>query len=154
MRWMWGVIGLSVAVVVVAAAALIVALGSSGTAVAELELGECFDLPTLDGSGRSVEVLEQVDVIDCDEPHQAQVVLVGELNPGGELAYPNDADLFASVDRECLAAARVVGDEFGLLPIAPTDDTWNRLGGRFQCLAVPYGGGRTTGALSVSGPSG
>lgn len=154
MRRMYGVIGMAVVVIVAAVAALIVALGSSSTPVAELDLGDCFDLPALDESGRSVAVLERVDVIGCDEPHQAEVVLVGELNAGGDLAYPIDAELFASIDRACLAAAPLLGDRFGLLPIAPTDDTWNRLRGRFQCLAVPYGGGRSTGALSVPAPSG
>jgi hypothetical protein len=154
MRWMWGVGGLAVGIVAVAAGAVMIALGSSSTAVAELELGDCFDLPVPEASGRSVQMLDRVDVIDCDRPHQAEVVLVGELNAEDQLPYPSDAKLFEQVDRRCLAIVSLLGDDFGMLPMAPTENTWERLSGRFHCLAVPYGGGYTTGTLLVFGPSG
>jgi hypothetical protein len=154
MRWMWGVVGLAIAILAVAAGVVMIALGSSSTPVAELELGDCFDLPSPDAAGGSVQMLERVDVIDCDRPHQAEVVLVGELNTEQQQVYPNDAELFEHVDRRCRASGPLLGDDFGLLPVAPTENTWDRLSGRFHCLAVPYGGGRTTGTLSASGPSG
>lgn len=156
MRWLWGVVGLVVVVVAVAAVALSVALGQSSTAVSELELGDCFDLTTSspDGADQAVETVESVDLIDCDEAHLTQVVLVGELNPDGDLDYPTDVVLFEQIDRRCVEASSLVGDQFGLLPVAPTESSWDRVGGRFQCLAVPFGGAVWTGTLLQSGPSG
>jgi len=156
MRSLWGVVVLVVVVLAIAAAALIVAVGPSGTAVADLELGDCFDLPTpsSEATDQSVEVVEQVERLDCDEPHQAQVVLVGELNPDGDLEYPTDVAMFDQIDRRCAEASSVVGDRFALLPVAPTENSWERVAGRFHCLAVPYGGGSWTGTLSPSGRSG
>ncbi len=156
MRWMWGVVGLVVVVVAVAVVALSLALGQSSTAVSELELGDCFDLTTLSPgvADQAVETVERVDLIDCEEAHLTQVVLVGELNPDGDLDYPSDTVLFEQIDRRCVEASSLVGDQFGLLPVAPTEISWNRVGGRFHCLAVPFGGRAWTGTLLRSGPSG
>ena len=156
MRGLWGVAGLVVVVMAAAAVGVIVALGSSSTAVAELELGDCFDLPARspEATEQTVELVERVELIDCDDDHQVQVVLVGELNPDGDLEYPPDAELFDRADRGCVDGWSLVGDQFGLIPIAPTEDSWNRLGGRFQCLALPFGGGSWTGTLLPSGRSG
>jgi hypothetical protein len=156
MRGLWGVAGLVVVVIAAAAVGLIVALGSSSTAVTELGLGDCFDLPARspEATEQTVELVERVELIDCDEDHQVQVVLVGELNRDGDLEYPPDAELFDRADRGCLDASSLVGDRFGLIPIAPTEDSLNRLGGRFQCLALPFGGGSWTGTLLPSGRSG
>lgn len=156
MRPLLGLAGVVAGVIVVGVLALFVAGGRSSTAVAELDLGDCFDLPmpSPDSSQQSVEILSRVDLVDCDEDHQVQVVLVGELNPDGDLEYPPDADLFDRADRRCLDAASLVGDRFGLIPIAPTEESWKRLGGRFQCLALPFGGASWTGTLLPSGRSG
>ena len=156
MRGLWGVVALVIFIVGVSAVALIAALGSSGTAVAELELGDCFDLPapSSDATDQSVEIVERVDLIDCDKAHHAQVVLVGELNSNGDLEYPTDVDLFDAVDLRCAATASLVGDQFGLLPVAPTENSWDRVSGRFHCLAVQFGGASWTGTLLPPGPSG
>jgi len=156
MRALWGVVALVVILVGVSAVALIVALGPSSTAVAELELGDCFDLPapSSEATEQSVEIVERVDLIDCDKAHRAQVVLVGELNPDGDLEYPSDAELFDIADQRCAAAEALVGDQFGLLPVAPTETSWDRISGRFHCLAVQYGGGLWAGTLLSSRRSG
>ena len=149
MRWMFGLLAVVATILVAAAVALIVAAGSSSTALADLELGDCFDLPVLDpaATGEDVEVVQGVDVISCDELHQAEVVLVGELNPDAELEYPTDDILFEMVDQRCVTVADLVPRGFALLPIAPIEATWDRFGGRFQCVAVPIGGAETVGAL-------
>ena len=156
MRALWGVVALVVILAGVSAVALIVALGPSSTAVAELELGDCFDLPapSSEATEQGVDIVERVDLIDCDKAHRAQVVLVGELNPDGDLAYPSDTELFDIVDRRCTAATSLVGDQFGLLPVAPTETSWGRIRGRFHCLAVQYGGDPWAGTLLPSGRSG
>jgi len=156
MRWMTAVVGVVVAIVGVAALAVVVARHSSGRSVAELELGDCFDLPTMSPNAdtTTVEIVMRVELIDCDDPHGAQVVQVGELNPRTDRGYPSDAVLFDEADQQCLRALSIVGDRFGLLPVAPTEATWEALLGRYQCLAVPFGGGRSSGTLMPAGRSG
>ncbi len=139
-----------VAVIVVATVALFVALGSPGTSVVDLDVGDCFDLPVASGDGSragDVEVVDRVDVFSCDDPHLAEVVLVGELNPARDLEYPSDADLFEQTDRRCAAAASVAGEAFGIISLAPTEGAWTASLGRFQCVAVPFGGVPTVGSL-------
>jgi len=130
-----GVLGVIVAVTVLS--------GTDVTSVGDLDMGDCFDVP-FDGDDERVEAVE---VFGCTEPHEAEVVAVGELNPDRDLPYPPDADLFAQIDRRCAALAGEVTDRFGLLPIAPEEASWEPLAGRFVCVAIPYGGGTTVGSL-------
>ncbi len=154
MRSMWAVLGLALAVVMVALGVLIVVIGSSSTAVGDLQLGDCFDFPAIGDAEQSVQVLEQVDVIGCEEPHEAEVVLVGDLNSAVVISTtPTTATCSSSSISDAASPHRSSFPNFGVLPIAPSEDSWTRLEGRFQCLAVPYGGGRTIGTLAVSGSS-
>ena len=125
-------------------AGLVAAVAGSGgsTPIVDLESGDCLDLSadeTDDGT------IDEVDVIDCSEPHLAEVVFVGSLN-GGDEPYPPDDELFAEVDLACGRARVVDADEFGLLPVAPTRELWESFDGRFLCIAVPYGGELVTGS--------
>lgn len=134
------VVGLLAAVLLVVAAgfAVIAAVVSSSdqTAIVDLEVGDCFDLPSEVGNALTI---EQVEMIDCDEPHLAEVVATGELNTGGD-PYPADDELFARVEQACRATDVVASDSFGLLPIAPTPELWESFDGRFLCVAIPFGG--------------
>ncbi len=139
----WGV----AAVILFGVAAIIVGVAvgelSSGTSdVTDLDVGDCFDLdPDDDGS------VDLVDVVDCDEPHNAEVVAVADLNPDGDLPYPSDAELFPLADRRC---ADVPPDpRFGVLAVAPTAATWEARRGRVVCVALVYGDGRVTGRYGV-----
>ncbi|MEO1060599.1 MAG: hypothetical protein AAFZ07_04215 [Actinomycetota bacterium] len=62
-----------VAVVVPALVALAVLSSSPGRRVDELDVGDCFDLP--DG-----DTVERVDLRSCDEPHDAQLFALDELD--------------------------------------------------------------------------
>jgi hypothetical protein len=142
---MRAVIGTAAAICVVVVAVVIgilvvqLARGDS-VDVTDLAVGECF---SLDASVADDGSIDLVDTLDCAEPHDAQVVAVGELNPGGERAYPLDEELFAEVDARCSA---VEPDErFGVVPIAPTRATWDGRNGRYACVALVVGGGTVTG---------
>ena len=142
------VVGLLVVVLVIVggAAAIIAALvgTSSSTSIVDLEVGDCFDLPPEEELAR----FETVDVIDCDEPHGVEVVFVADLNPDGDLPYPPDEELFPLAERRCAVVADSVPlDVFGIVPLAPTEDTWDGADGRLSCLALPLGGGTTTGSI-------
>ena len=137
--------GVGLAVVAVVLLVMALTLSSASTIdVTDLEVGDCFDLDVGAGTDDEVVELDPVDVIDCDEPHDAQVVSVGDLNPDGELAYPDDAELFEMADGEC-AAITPSDDRFGIVSIVPTEATWEARRGRYVCVAV------TIGAVPVTG---
>jgi len=141
--WVAGLVGVLVAAVV-GAVMIVVALTSSSTSIVELEAGVCFDLP-IDGEETSI---NDVDVIDCDQLHNAEVVSVGELNPERNLEYPDDETLFDEVDARCAGVLGAASAEFGLLPVAPNEASWEPLGGRYVCVAVPYGGEPVIGTIA------
>jgi hypothetical protein len=132
-------------VAAVAVAAIVLVAGSGGTSVFDLEVGDCFDLPV---GGDEVDV-DTVDLIECDEPHEAEVVAVGRLNRELDRPYPDDDQLFAEVDRGCAAAAGPLDDRFGIVPIAPNEASWEPFEGGFVCVAVPFGGGPVTGSIGA-----
>ncbi len=143
----WAIGLLAVVLLVVAGAAAIIGLavgGSSATPIVDLEVGDCFDLP----DETEMERFETVDLIDCDQPHQVEVVLTGELNPDGDLPYPDDDELFASSGQRCNTVTLPV-EGFGLVPLAPTADTWEGASGRFACLALQIGGEPSEGSLTA-----
>lgn len=136
---------LAVVLLVVAGAAAIIGVALSGggaTAIVDLDVGDCFDLPDESDMDR----FEEVDLIDCDEPHDVEVVLAGELNPDGDLPYPDDPELFAIAGQRCNTVTLPV-EGFGLVPLAPTADTWEGAGGRFACLALQIGGEPSEGSV-------
>lgn len=141
--WVAGLIGVAVLVVVagVGVIALVVSSGSE-TAIVDLDVGDCFHLPDDDGGDQ----IQTVDVVDCAEPHLAEVVSDGALNSGDD-PYPPDDKLFARVEQACRAADVVDSDAFGLLPIAPTPEVWESFDGRFLCVAIPFGGEPMTGSI-------
>lgn len=142
--WIAGVIGAAVLVVAVGVA-IVVAVTASGeaTAIVDLEVGDCFDLPDdVSDAGE----LRSVDVVDCATPHLAEVVSDGVLNTD-DAPYPDDVDLFDLVERSCRRAGVVESEAFGLLPIAPTPDLWTSFEGRFVCVAIPFGGAPVTGSI-------
>ena len=112
----------------------------------DLEIGQCFDEPAAWSEGGGSEV-EGVDVVDCAEPHDAEVVGAGALNPDGSAEYPSDEELFAVIDAACSQVEGVPLDRFGLIPVAPTAATWSALDGRYLCVALPYGGEPTAGSI-------
>lgn len=145
-----GVVVLAVVIVGIGTIAFLLSSGG-GTAIVDLDVGDCFDLPddaTADGT------LDTVDTVECSTPHLAEVVYRGELNggdggDGGDDPYPSDDELFARVDRLCVEAQVVDAEVYGLLPIAPTLELWESFDGRFLCVAIPYGGGPVTGSALV-----
>lgn len=145
-----GVIVLAAVLVIAAVLAL-----SNETAWTDLEVGDCFDLAgVVADADADLAAVSNVDRIDCTEPHDAEVVAVGELDPAGDRAYPPDAELFAEIDRACAGAVPDVVDpgQFGIVPIGPDERTWEERAGRYVCLAVVIGGGTVSrSALATSG---
>ena len=137
LRWaLAGVVLAGVAGVVLAMAVRLTS--SSSSDITDLEVGTCFDLePDDDGT------VGVVEVIDCADPHTAEVVGVDELNPDGDRPYPPDDELFALADARC---ADIPPDpRFGILAVAPTEATWEARSGRVVCVALVFGEGEVSG---------
>jgi hypothetical protein len=143
------------AAIVVGASAVVIAvfvgIGGSGTSIFELEAGECFQLPEFDDDeSRPTQALLEVEPVDCDEAHTAEVLLTGRLNPDQSRPYPSDDALFAEIGEHC-RGLRAASDElgFGVLPVAPNESSWEPRGGRLLCLAIPYGGEPRAGSITA-----
>jgi hypothetical protein len=126
------------------AALAIVLISTNDTVVVELDAGDCFELPD-DIDDR----IGTVDTTDCDDPHEAEVVATGELDPGRDLDYPPGDESVTMADRRCTAEVDdpAIVTDFGILPVVADEGAWEPLAGRYVCVAIPYGGGTTTGSL-------
>lgn len=149
MRWVAGLLAV-VAVVVGLGVLVFVATSSDESLVLDLGPGECFDL------GDDIDaVIGMVRTVDCDDPHEAEVVATGRLNEDGTVERPADDELFARVDARCAAALEgspELLERYGILPVAADEASWESYDGAYVCVAIPYGGGTTTGsALSATG---
>jgi hypothetical protein len=144
-----GLLAVVVAIVAIGVAVVLVASGEDNSLVLDLEAGDCFRLP----DDMSQPTIGNVETVDCDDPHDAEVFATGELNPDRDQPYPDDAArLFARVDRACadvLAGDPAVVDRFGVLPVVADEASWEPFRGRYVCVAVPYGGGTTVGSVDL-----
>lgn len=143
-RWLIG--GVVLATIAIAILMLAVRLiASSATDITDLDEGDCFDLDLDDlvDSGGDMADIDLVDVVACDQPHNAEVVEAGDLNPDHDRPFPSADELFAEVSPAC---DRLGTDErFGIVPVIPTEATWLAREGRYLCVAVAYGGESITG---------
>lgn len=141
--WALAIVSLVIGAFAVAALAIVV-ISTNDTVVVELDPGDCFELPDdIDDE------IGMVDTTDCDDEHEAEVVAAGELDPERDLDYPADESV-AMAERRCNVD---VGDDpaivtdFGILPVVANEQAWEPLAGRYVCVAIPYGGGTTSGSL-------
>jgi hypothetical protein len=139
------------ALVVAAVLAIATVLSlSNETSWTDLDTGQCFDLAgaIADADG-DLAAVTAVDTIACDDPHDAEVVAVGSLNPDGDRDYPTDDEIFAEIDQRCtsLVPDTVDTTRYGIVPIAPDERTWDDRDGRFACVAVVIGGGTVSGSV-------
>lgn len=145
-RWFLAVAAVSF--LVAGAVIVLTVAGGNQVLVLDLDVGDCVDLPLEPGD----ELLDLVDPVPCADPHEAEVVAVGELNPDRDRELPADPALFDLVDVRCAVATegQAYLADFGIVPVAPNEPAWTGKQGRFVCLAIPYGGGRTTGSVLVA----
>jgi len=128
--WIMGLVGLLAGVGFWALAAT-GAFDEGETAVFDVESGDCVNF---DFNLETVDEVRVVDVVDCDEEHEAEVIRVGELNPEGDLPYPSDEDLIAEASSECGS------DDFSnLFTVVPNEDGWDNDDGPFVCFELTDG---------------
>jgi hypothetical protein len=113
--------------------ALLVASCSSGTAIDEVNAGDCFDDP--DSS-----VVSELELIDCTQPHDNEVF--AELTMTGT-AFPGDDAIAEFGIQGCLDSFEpYTGEPYAdsLLDytyIGPTEDGWDNAGDR-TVLCILY----------------
>lgn len=115
---------------------------TAGTVIGaeSLAVGDCIVLPSEDE-------FDEVRKLACTDPHDAEVVFVGD-HPDGD--FPSDEAFEAFVDEQCLPAfAAYTGSEFygqDVLDIGwftPTASAWDRGDREIVCHLVPIDGART-----------
>jgi hypothetical protein len=130
--WIIGIIGLLIGGTIWTLAATGV-LDDGETAVFDLEVGDCVNFGFNPDSERIVEV-STVEVVDCDEDHEAEVIRRGELNANENREYPSNDDLFAESYEGCGR-----DDATNIFAIAPNEDSWDEQGGPFVCFELGDG---------------
>ncbi|MBQ1082686.1 MULTISPECIES: septum formation family protein [unclassified Nocardiopsis] len=118
--------------------------------VMEIGVGDCFtdsEMRTAMGGGE----VDSVPVVDCSEPHDAEVFHAEDL-PDGD--YPGDGSVSESVDEICTgsAFAEFVGVDFVESEIyvggfSPTVESWDLIDDREILCYVMSDGGAITESL-------
>jgi hypothetical protein len=81
---------------------------------ADLKVGDCFILPPADQTE-----VDEVKHERCTDDHQAEVFFVGDYPGSGSDPFPNDDQLSAFIDQNCLAAFNAyTGEDY---------DTWEEM---------------------------
>ena len=149
--WILGAIGL-------AAAATLIPLVATGvidvdeTALDDLERGDCVE-SDLDEQplGEDTEV-SSLPVVDCDEPHDAEVTGTARLNPDEDRDYPSQDELAREASQLCVERFREhTGAEPGaLIPlyIVSNEESWDELRGLVVCLAFDAAGDDLEGSIA------
>jgi hypothetical protein len=139
----------NVTVVALLAAPLLVSACTGN--VFELSVGDCYLAPD------DPDEITDVEVVDCDEPHDHEVFHAFEL-PDGE--FPDDEAMVAAIEQECTGEAftSYVGSEYAsseifLSPLTPSEETWDTGDREVVCTGVlePGSGEQLTGSFEASG---
>jgi hypothetical protein len=126
----------------------VVASGCGGGSVFSLQPGACFQVVA---AGE----VTGIETVDCEEPHANEVFHTFEL--GGE-EFPAAEVVDATVAQECFGTAfeRYIGEpyetsEVEVLPIRPTERSWDEADDREVLCAARIPGERVEGSLRGSG---
>lgn len=122
-----------------------------GGNVFELAVGDCFgDTDDADG-GR----ISDVPIVACSEPHDREVfhtftVADGEF-PGEDALMAQAEDLCIPVFEEYVGAAYGSGSRLGILPITPTQGSWDNGDREVVCALYDLQGAQLEGSMEGSG---
>jgi hypothetical protein len=127
--WIMGLIGLLLGVGfwILAATG---AFDGGETAVFNVEEGDCVNFDFNPESEILIEVTT-VDVVECDEEHEGEVIQVGELNPDEDRDYPDNDTLFQEAYAGCGR-----DDIEDIFAVAPDEDSWDDHGGPYVCFEL------------------
>lgn len=121
--------------------------------VFSLEEGTCFEDP-----GSSFEVSD-VETVDCDDPHFAEVYHTEDLEGGDNDDFPGNAEVGAEGNQICesefegFVGAPLGQSDFVFSAFQPTEDSWDQGDREIACFIVSPSGEDTEGSAEDSGPS-
>ncbi|MEU3602410.1 DUF4190 domain-containing protein [Streptomyces sp. NPDC006798] len=111
--------------------------------VEDLRTGHCYNLPG--STGKDGEEVSEVRVVDCAEPHEAEVTGVFKLE--GYDSYPGDEALTPVAEGRCTAVDRAYAlDDWAIPPtmeryfLTPTAESWKLGDRRVTCSYATEGG--------------
>jgi hypothetical protein len=146
--WILGLLGLAVGGLVWGLVANEIA---GTTAVEDLKVGQCVDLPD-----EGDDEVSRLDTRSCDEPHDAEVFSVGELGDGND-PYPGERDIDRLIAEQCIPDFEAyIGTpyrprgELDVFRIYPVESDWDQYQG-YQCLVFLTSEEQLTETLEDSG---
>ena len=112
-----------------------------------LEVGDCFDQPP-DGN------IQEVAGVPCEEPHDLEVYAIFDMEGGDDAPFPGSEAVEAAAE-ECQATlfedyvgVDFASSRFGVLPLTPTQDSWEQGDDReIICTAATVDGTQVTGSI-------
>ncbi|MDP2291167.1 MAG: DUF4190 domain-containing protein [Actinomycetota bacterium] len=109
-------------------------------ATTSIDVGDCVESLPPEG----IVVVDDLDTVDCAVPHEAQVIAMGNLNPGSE-PFPGDNEVAVLVEERCLEAfAEFVGMEYSqsvleVFYVQPNELGWKIVDGEYTCMVYEPG---------------
>jgi len=125
----------------------ITAAACSGN-VFDLEVGQCFDDPD------SFSEVSNVEIVDCDEPHDNEVYHLFDLADGD---YPGQSTVETQAAEGCLEAFEPFVDrdyatsQLDVRYLFPTSETWDNGDREIVCSLFDLTGAQMTGSQQGSG---
>jgi len=108
--------------------------------VFDLEVGDCWTATTTDGD--SGPLVTTAQVVDCDDPHLAEVIFIGQIDAEDDAEFPGITGRDNAAEDLCQPAfvdyvgIPLAASELGLLWLAPTEESWTESGDRTVTCAV------------------
>jgi hypothetical protein len=106
------------------------------TSVFDLDIGQCYNTPAATD-------VDEVNVVDCAEPHQYEIYALPQHPAGPDEDYPGDEEISAFADEECLGdtfedyvGVSYESSELLAFVLQPTEETWEEASDREFVCAV------------------
>jgi len=131
----------------VAAAALVVSVACGSGNVFELKVGECFD------DAQGVDVVSDVEMVDCDEPHDNEVYALFDMADGDfpGMSVVEDAALEGCFDAfEPYVGIDYLSSVLDFSWLSPTPDSWDQDDREIVCVAYDLDQKKLTGTVKDS----
>ena len=120
------------------------------TSVFDLQVGQCYNTPTETD-------VDDVNVVDCAEPHQYEIYALPRHPAGLDEEYPGDDEIGEFGDEECLGdtfedyvgVAYETSELFAFM-LQPTEETWEAAGDREFICSVYLEGEELEGSVEGS----
>ena len=140
-RWWWSrsmLVGGPIAALVALTVVLVACSGEGGEGnVFSLKVGDCFHEGDDEG-----EEIENVEIVDCDEPHQYEVYAAVDLEAPNDARFPGYDHLDSVTSSLCLdhfdeyVGVTYEDSLLGIRTLSPSRDSWEELGDRGVICAL------------------